>query len=261
MKISTTKAVGNDALKILIYGESGSGKTTLAGTINEPTLIISAEAGLLCLSDKQIDVIDISRDDDGRLIPKESRIDRLGEAYKYILSDEAKKKYKWIFIDSLTEISQCLMDKLSVEYPEKSQSLVMYGENAKRMRSLVKSFRDIAEYNIVMTALSQNEKDENNQRFIGISAVGSIADKLPAFFDGVFYLHVEQNKETGEERRMLITSKTDKLMVKDRSGKLNKVEPANLSVIAEKIKVKTEEPKKEAKQDPKVETTSKEKTK
>ena len=50
MKISTTKAVGNDALKILIYGESGSGKTTLAGTINEPTLIISAEAGLLCLS-------------------------------------------------------------------------------------------------------------------------------------------------------------------------------------------------------------------
>ena len=129
-------------------------------------MIISAEAGLLCLSDKQIDVIDISRDDEGRLIPKESRIDRLGEAYKYILSDEAKKKYKWIFIDSLTEISQCLMDKLSVEYPEKSQSLVMYGENAKRMRSLVKSFRDIAEYNIVMTALSQNEKDENNQRFI-----------------------------------------------------------------------------------------------
>jgi len=236
VKITNTKGIGVDTLKILILGESGAGKTSLAKTIDEPTIIISAEAGLLCLRSSSIDVIDITVDNDGRIIPKEKRIDRLAEAYSYLNTDDAKKKYKWIFIDSLSEISQNMIERLQQEFPDRKDSLVLYGENAKRMRSLVKSFRDLPGYNVVFTALSVVDKDENNQRFIGPSVVGSFADKLPAFFDEVFYLYVEKNNETGEASRKLITEKTDKLMVKDRSGSLAAVEPADLSVIAKKIK-------------------------
>jgi SpoVK/Ycf46/Vps4 family AAA+-type ATPase len=243
MKVTNTQTAGHDALKILIFGEPGAGKTTLAGTIYEPTLIISAEAGLLSLSGKKIDVIDISLDDNGAVIPKEKRIARLGEAYKYLLESETQKKYKWVFIDSLTEISQNLVEQLQQEFPDRKDSLVLYGENAKRMRSLIKTFRDLPMYNVVFTALSSIEKDENAQRFTTVNVVGRISEALPAYFDEVFYLAATQTPE-GEIKRILVTNKTDKIVCKDRSGKLDKFESPDLGAIAAKIKgIKTKENK------------------
>lgn len=235
MKISSTANTGASILKMIVFGESGAGKTTLAGTINEPTLIISAESGLLSLANKKIDVVDISIDDNGDVIPKEKRIARLGEVYQYLVTEEARKKYKWVFIDSLSEINQNMLEQLNTEFPERKDSLVMYGELSKRMRSMVKTFRDLPYYNVVFTALSDFDKDENGQRFIGISLVGNFSNKIAAFFDEVFYLHVERDAD-GNTKRVLVTEKSDKLVAKDRSGKLSKFEEPNLQMIANKIK-------------------------
>ncbi len=79
MKIQSTQDFCADKLKLLIYGESGTGKTTLAGTIDAKVLIVSAESGLLSLSGKQLDVVDITTDDNGELLPEEKTIQRLGE--------------------------------------------------------------------------------------------------------------------------------------------------------------------------------------
>ena len=237
MKIQNTKTISQDKFNILVYGESGVGKTTLASTIGEPTLIISAESGLLSIAGSEIDVIDISTDDDGNVIPKEKRIHRLGQAYNYLLTNECKNKYKWVFIDSLSEISQNLIEKLNSEYPDKSKSLVMYGENSKQLKSIIKMFRDLPYYNVLMTALAVPEKNEDGKRFMEINLVGNFAKQIAAYFDEVFYMCIDKDK-----KRILITEKTDFSQSKDRSGKLDMVEQPEINKIALKIKgLKNEE--------------------
>lgn len=234
MKIHNTKTMSDDRLKILVYGAPGVGKTTLAKTISEPCLIISAEAGLLSLAGSEIDAIDLSTDDEGKLISKEKRIGRLGEVYQYLNTEEAQNKYKWVFVDSLTEIGQNIVEALQIEYPSRSDTMKLWGDYAVKMKALIKSFRDLPHYNVVMTALEKMEKDENGVRFAGISVQGSIGDNLPAYFDECFYMCVIKNES--EEKRVLLTSSSDRYKAKDRSGKLDRSEQPNLAAIAAKIK-------------------------
>ena len=55
--IKNTEAIHQSNLKCLIYGESGAGKTYLANTLTQPTLIISAESGLVSLTGSNIDYV------------------------------------------------------------------------------------------------------------------------------------------------------------------------------------------------------------
>lgn len=235
MKIQNTKDTASSTIKALIYGASGSGKTYLASTINRKTLIISAESGLLSLKGKDISVIDLTLDDEGNLLPREKRINRLNEVYNWLLTEEAMKQFECIYLDSLTEINLNLLEGLAVIFPDRKDSLVMYGELSKKMRTIITKFRDLPHYSVVFTALEETEKDDNGFRFQTVQLVGSFAARIPGYFDEVFYLFVDK-----DSNRSLITNKNDRVIAKDRSGKLLKQEPADLGIIFDKILGKPE---------------------
>jgi phage nucleotide-binding protein len=234
MRVISSKNIGQNSLKILVFGRSGAGKTTISATANEPTIVISAESGLLSISDKEVDVIELNTDDEGNPIPKEKRIDRLMEVYKYITS-ESCTKYKWLVIDSITEIGQNLLEKLQKDFPDRKDALPMWGEYSKQMRSIIKAFRDLNKFNVVMTALAVEHRDENGRLEICIDLNGKISDQMPQFFDEVFYLHVK--KENDKIVRKLLCNPNDVVQVaKDRSGKLAQFEDPSLELIANKIR-------------------------
>ena len=57
MEFETPMTAATDqGLKMVVYGPPGSGKTMLCTTADAPTLIISAEAGLLSIRDTKADV-------------------------------------------------------------------------------------------------------------------------------------------------------------------------------------------------------------
>jgi hypothetical protein len=56
---STKQSAQLSGLKFLVHGPAGAGKTTLCGTTGEPTVIISAESGLLSLRHLDIPVIEV----------------------------------------------------------------------------------------------------------------------------------------------------------------------------------------------------------
>lgn len=231
MKIQNTKTYHLDRLKFLVYGAPGVGKTSLAGTIDGRVLLISAEAGTLCLAHKDIDVIDVTVDEKGNQVDKEHRIDRFGKIYQYLIQPEAREKYDWIFIDSLTEVSQNLLEMLMEQMSGEKDGFKMWGEYAKRARGLIKSFRDLPFYNVVFTALETEDRDENNRRLMRVDMQGKIGKQLPAFFDEVFWMHSDPETSV----RMLTTKQTDREVAKDRSGKLDMNEPPDLGAIFKKI--------------------------
>lgn len=231
MKIQNTKTSQQQRVKILVSGESGAGKTSLASTLPKETLIISSEAGLLCIRDSGLDYIDISRDDKGDVVmDPAARLKNLSEVFAALHDNkEFKEKYSTIFIDGITEISELMLEYLTAQFPDRKDSFPMWGEYSKRMRSIIKNFRDLP-YHVVMTAVSQPDMDENKRRFMGFQVAGSIGVKMPQYFDEVFYLYVDS-----EGKRSLITQKTDALICKDRSNKLAPTEEPDLSLIMAKI--------------------------
>lgn len=228
MKILNTKNIDAHYIKGLINGLSGAGKTKLAHTLKGKTLIVSAESGLLSLKDYDIDFISIAHNDKGEVLQNpQDRLKRLSEVYSFL---QLETIYDNVFVDSLTDISQVLVEALKLQFPDPKDSLKLWGENASRMRAIVKSFRDLPEYHVFFTCVSEIEKDENGRRYTGFQVSGKMAIELPQYFDEVFYLNVD-----ADGKRHLITNKTDNILAKDRSNKLAPVEPADLGYIMDKI--------------------------
>ena len=238
MLIKSTKNASDGRLKLLIYGRSGVGKTRLASTIGEPTLVISAEAGHLVLRDFDLDMIDMATDDNNEMLAKEKRFDRLLEIYSYIQTEAPRKKYKWIYIDSLTEIAENLLEKLDVnpKFNNPKMMLLKWAEYTKQMNLLTKAFRDIPYYNVVFTAISDesDDKDGNPRPIKPLLKGQKVPDQIGMYFDELLYFGSKTEKE--EEKRYLLTQGTQMIFAKDRSGKLNKYEQPNLATIAEKIR-------------------------
>ena len=232
MNISSTLDLKSSAIKILIYAPSGAGKTFSASTLKDKTLIISAESGLLSLSSEKIDYIDMTKNEKLETIDYADRLANLSKVYNFLVKSD--HKYETVFIDSLTEIAQIIDAHCEKKFPERKDGMVRWGEYNKIFTSLVKKFRDLP-INVIFTCLSAVEKDENNKRFTTFSVFGAIAQRLPQYFDEVFYLHAAQN-ENKLIKRYFQTAHAEQITAKDRSGKLDLFEPVDFDKIFKKIR-------------------------
>jgi phage nucleotide-binding protein len=208
-------------LKCLVYAASGAGKTTLAGTLEGRTLIISAESGLLSLSSKGIDYVDI----DGS-----NANEKVKSIYAIYGELEKGMEYDNIFVDSITEIAQIFVEFQNGIFKDRKDAMVLWGEYAKMIRGFVKKFRDLKQYNVIFTALEKVEKDEIGRRFKVPDLSGSIATQMPQFFDEVFTIRISD-----DGKRMIQTDGREGYLCKDRSSKLNAFENTNLGEIFTKI--------------------------
>lgn len=230
MKFKSTKNIASERFVSLVAGQSGIGKTTLAKTLPEPhdrTLIISAESGLLCLSGTDIPVFEVSPDS-----PWES----LTEVFEYLNTDEAKERFRFLFIDSLTEIAQLILAELKRDpkLGDAKNGFVLWGSYADRMTKIIKIFRDFKPYSVVFTCLTTTEKD-------GLTLIDdfsmpgqSVKDALKSYFDLVLHYQVFTDEEGGKHRKLITDMEVSRL-AKDRSGLLETYEDANLETIINKI--------------------------
>ena len=130
------------------------------------------------------------------------------------------------------EIKHILSNELSqTKDPRKA-----YGALSDHMTKLVRTFRDMPGKHIYMAAKQNRIQDElSNALLYGLSTPGKkLANDLPYLFDECFALRAEKDAE-GNIQRWLQTQRDAQYDAKDRSGKLEMFEPADLGAIIKKI--------------------------
>jgi len=161
--------------------------------------------------------------------------DDMQEAYSLLTQKEFQEQYKWIFIDSLTEIASRCVEAMKKKYPKKADAFSLWGEYNDLMTKIIKDFRDISSYSVIFTCLPSTEKDENNKRYIAPAMSGaSLKERLTSYFDEVFYMTVQKDDE-GVNHRVFITQPYDRYPAKDRSGRLATIEKPDIEHIKNKI--------------------------
>ena len=96
INLRSTSSVHQDGAKIVVYGVSGAGKTRLASTLPTP-IIISAESGLLSLSEFDLPFIEVNS------------YESLKDAYEWASNSKESEQFESIAIDSLSEIGEVIL--------------------------------------------------------------------------------------------------------------------------------------------------------
>lgn len=240
---SLSDAVADNGLKILVHGPAGAGKTVLGATAGVPTLIISAEAGLLSIKDAPSYI---------RATTVTSLQD-IYDVYEYLAEDHV---CDWVVLDSISEIAEVV---LAYERTQTKDPRQAYGQLQDQMNALLRKFRDLPHYNVLMTCKQQRLSDDlaGTTMYMPAMPGAKLAQSIPYLFDEVFALRVEKDDE-GKTYRVLQTNRDAQYEAKDRSGMLEMFERPSLKHIAQKIHgtpVVEEPAKKESKKKEKPEAT------
>lgn len=278
---SISEVIHDSGLKILIHGPAGSGKTVLAATTNEPTLIISAESGLLSLNQDKEELIKKGSKDfapEHCSVIEISTIGELANIYESLLEMNSIKieleepeieqnkadeppinntfkialppdsnvkavipekeepkmpNFKWIILDSITEIAEVV---LAEELEKCKDGRKAYGELFNRMTKIMKRFRDLPNYHVVMIAKQQRIVDDITSLTFYLPAMpgNKLAYNIAYLFDEVFCLRLAKD-DNGNPVHYIQATRDGQYEAKDRSGKLSQQEAPSLKAIHNKI--------------------------
>jgi phage nucleotide-binding protein len=212
LKVLSTKDIQVSNLKMVVFGAAGAGKTVLCSTAPKP-LIISSEGGLLSLRGLDVPYVEIKTAND------------LNSAYEMA----RKSDYQSICIDSLSEVAESLLVELKKGVNDPRQA---YGQLAEAMMIMMRKFRDLPDKHVIYTAKQEIKTDESTGSMIirPIMPGQLLPTQLPYLMDLVCHLSVDKKGE-----RKLQTKADRTKVAKDRSGKLDDFEPANIQHLITKI--------------------------
>lgn len=211
---------------MLIYGDSGVGKTVLAGSASmvpemSPVLFVDMEGGTMSLhaTYPEVDTVRVKT------------WDEMNELYSTLF--DGGHGYKTIVLDSLTEIQQFsmydIMTKMVDGDPSRDPDIASqreWGKNLIQMRKYVRAFRDMPNMHTIFTSLAMVDKNQRTGKESTLPMLtGKFSKEVTALLDVVGYYYVK-DVMIGDElqrERLLLTTKTDEITAKDRSGRLQQV--------------------------------------
>jgi hypothetical protein len=219
INLRTTSDAHTNGVKIVVYGQAGAGKTSLIPTLPKP-VIISAEGGLLSISDSNTPFVEVNS------------MESLKEAYMWVAESKEAEVFESVAIDSLSEIAEVV---LAYEKRNNKDGRAAYGEMQAQVIEIMRAFRDLKGKHVFFSAKCEKSQDETGRVLYAPSMPGNkLAQQIPYLVDEVFALRVEKDAD-GVSQRALMCDSDGLWIAKDRSGKLATWEAADLGGIIKKI--------------------------
>lgn len=245
-------------IKGCIFGAYGVGKTSLLWTLPaETTLFIDLEAGDLAVQGWGGDTIRLRAWQDCRdlavFIGGASPAVRDGLAYSTghyrevctrLGDPKALEKYDTIFIDSITVAGRlCLQwcksqPQAISEKTGKEDMRSAYGLHGQEMITWLTHLQHTREKNVWFVGILEEKVDEYNRKTFSLQIDGSkTANELPGIVDQVITLaEIKQPDGSGFRAFVNHTANPYGFPAKDRSNRLELLEPPNLSDLMNKIR-------------------------
>tara|TARA_R110002096_G_scaffold329325_1_gene523450 strand:- start:874 stop:1665 length:792 start_codon:yes stop_codon:yes gene_type:complete len=210
LKTNDISVVG--ASKTLVYGMHGSGKTTQCANYAKrfgKGLILSGESGLSSIADIACDYLPFTTFDR----PTKEGEYSFRDLTKFVMSKEFKEAgYKWIAIDSATELSQkCFADVEAELGADAKNGFEKWSLYERKITAALKWVRDL-DMHVLITALAAEETDDNGTTNYWPMMVQKKVQKLiPALYDNVFCLVRKTSEQNGKMavRRYLVTDQVN----------------------------------------------------
>jgi hypothetical protein len=181
--------------KCLLYGHHGWGKTTQFKFYQEvygPGFIISGESGLSSIRSAGIDYLPFTSWE-GKSDPSREQYSFV-DIFKWTRSDDFRAQgYKWIGVDSLTELSDHSLRAAEAESEataartgKKPNGFEVWGNHAAQMVGACKAIRDMPMHVLVTALAKENQDDNGNVEYWPMVGGKATMQQLPAIFDCVF---------------------------------------------------------------------------
>lgn len=230
----TSELSADGPTKVLLYSHHGFGKTYQCRYYQQrygKGLILSGEAGLKSIEDVDIDYLPFSSWD-GKHDPEKGVYSFRGIAAMLSTPEFKEAGYKWIAIDSLTELSERLIEHLEREFANESNKFAMWGDYARQMVGALKWVRDLP-IHVYVTCLAKEEQDPNGvTQYWPLVKGQAVSKQVPAIFDHVLCgVRVTEANDQGKPRvrRYVITDEVNGWhgKVRDPRQRLKPMEPVD----------------------------------
>jgi hypothetical protein len=204
----------DESINFMVYSDSGIGKTTLMGTAPQ-SLFLGVEAGIISAK---------RAGSTADLWPINTWAD-LEEAQRY-LRDGGWKKYRWVLLDSLTDMQELLwrhiLDKVVKDNRSRDPDLPAIQDHLKMQlmfRRFVKLFCDLP-CNVAFSALPMNiETAEGEERVMPLitGLKGALSHYTVGKMSCAAHMKIVRTK-SGATRRRLVWEQDGAYIGKDRYG-------------------------------------------
>lgn len=254
------RAIEKSGVKAVVLGPYGIGKTSLLRTLDpETTLFVDGEAGDLAVQDVECDTIRPLTWPDCRNVaamtggpnPAFPSTAAYSQAhYDSVVNDMgdgAFDKYETVFIDSLTKLSRiclqwCQQQPDAQTAQGKADNRAAYGLLGREMLGFLTQVQHARRLNVIVTCAMEQTKDDFGRLVWEPHVEGSkTMRELPGIVDEVISYMLIPFGEGPEQtmERCFITSKANTYGVpaKDRSGRLDELEPPHLGKLIAKASV------------------------